>query len=228
MGGLGDAFAQRQRFKVLADCLLVGPAPVRPADAARVLTTAVKDSIPLVGLGDLIRIQRSQAVVNRTLRLPAGTWRTGGPTLKLQLPSHQRPTLLPVNPDAVKGAGVLLQAKVGQVHAESVKAPDDSAALSVVVARYARALESRNVALVRQVVRDFDEPSLQLFFRRADGLRAELQLAHVTVSGGSARGLVTGVFQYRDSKTHLPRQDKVMRRATFVRQGTEWQMVRID
>ena len=92
--GLGNAFAQRQHFKILADCLIGGSAAVHPADAARVLNTAVKDSIPLLGVGDLIRIQRSQAVVNQTLRIREGgsVWRPGSPTLKLQLPSQVRPT----------------------------------------------------------------------------------------------------------------------------------------
>ena len=107
--GLATAFTARQRFKVLADCLVSGPAPVRPADAARVLNAAVDSQIPLVGVGDLVRIQRSQAVVNRTLRLPTRVSQPSGPTLKLQLPSDSRPTDLRLNPDAVKGAAVLQQ-----------------------------------------------------------------------------------------------------------------------
>jgi hypothetical protein len=68
--GFDSLFLKRQRFKLLADCSLAGAAPVRPEDAAAVLQTAVDDKVPLIGAGDLVRLQRSQAAVQRLVPHP--------------------------------------------------------------------------------------------------------------------------------------------------------------
>lgn len=114
-GGLGAAFLKRQRFKLLADCVLAGPAPVRPEDAARVLTVAADDNVPLVGAGDLVRLQRSQAAVLRLVRVPTdpGGRDAKQPSrstdLRLLMPSTVRPTVIPVSPDLLIGARVAVQ-----------------------------------------------------------------------------------------------------------------------
>ena len=114
--GLDTGFLKRQRFKLLADCVLAGPAPVRPGDAARVLTTMVDEKVPLVGAGDLVRYRRSQAAVSRMLRSPdepgrpdadQSKVRPRGPALRLQLSTESRPTYIPLRADGLVGAHVL-------------------------------------------------------------------------------------------------------------------------
>jgi tetratricopeptide (TPR) repeat protein len=137
--GLGGPFVKRQQFKLLADCVLAGPAPVRPADAARVLSVAVDEHTQLVGAKDLLRLQRSQAAVLHVVSAtPAGATSTPNAArgVRVLLPSESSPESVSVNPDLLLGALVLaevgadtslrIQVRDGQVTAISGN-PSESA-----------------------------------------------------------------------------------------------------
>ncbi len=114
---LDDGFLKRQRFKLVADCVLTGPEPVRPADAARVFRMVTDDKVPLVGAGDLVRLQRSEAAVNQLLHLPTESRPnryTPSPSraatiVPVQLSSDARPRYIPVSADALLGVKVVEQ-----------------------------------------------------------------------------------------------------------------------
>jgi len=113
--GLDAAFLKRQQFKLLADCVVGGNAAVRPADAARVFNLVATEKIPLVGVGDLVRLQRSQNAVNRLLRVSnespnrkpdvAAPRREG--MVRVQLSTELRPRYIPINTDALVGTRVI-------------------------------------------------------------------------------------------------------------------------
>lgn len=63
-------FTARQRFKLLADCSRVGPELRRNEYAADVFALAVQDSVPLVGIADLLRFERASVVVLGSLGVP--------------------------------------------------------------------------------------------------------------------------------------------------------------
>lgn len=117
--GLNAGFLARQRFKLLADCVAAGPGGIAPQDGARVLNAVLRDSVPLVGAGDLLRLDRAKAALLRAVDLPGQAARfdfdrpralakeVPGAVILLVLSGETRPTFVSISADAVLGARVV-------------------------------------------------------------------------------------------------------------------------
>lgn len=373
--GFDAGFLKRQQFKLLADCVLAGPAAVRPQDAAQVYRTVVNEKVPLTGVDDLIRVRRMEESIKGRVSLQStpqrpdlnsSKLRAAGPALQLQMPSESRATYITVDPDILRGADVLqhldtdagtsdiriqqgavivgtsnsdpaarariqqklrstpnvtfdqttlrpdstlllprprpeppeyvsaraqameartravsagatwldlaegdsvarqaaaalvaqdhgdgtldavrqgramyLVQRAGYLYDQAARVAaarrdagklevDSKAELETVIARYARALETRNIDSVRRVVPRFDEARLGTLFKKVAGLQAELQLADLAVEGDRARGTVTGTLRYRDPTGRIIAQDSLKQQAIFVRGPRGWQMAEIQ
>ena len=101
-------------------------------------------------------------------------------------------------------------------------------AIEETVASLARALESRNLARVRQVYAGMTPQQAQEwgeFFMGARNLRVNLRVTSLEPRGDEADAGIEGVFEYEDLETGRGVRRPVTFRGTFVRAGTDWRLM---
>jgi hypothetical protein len=113
---------------------------------------------------------------------------------------------------------------------ESAAAPtraDARADIDAAIARYARAIESRDVAAIRRVYPGLtadQQRGFEQFFEAARKVDVTFRVASVEGSATSAEARVTGTYQYESSSGRVERQP-VSFVATLRRDGTTWRLV---
>jgi hypothetical protein len=93
------------------------------------------------------------------------------------------------------------------------------------VAAFGRALESRNLARVRQIYPGMSPQQAQEwggFMMNARNLRVNLRLSALDVSGGEAEADIDGTYSYEDLQTGRAERRPVSFRATLAGEGTSW------
>jgi len=108
--------------------------------------------------------------------------------------------------------------------------PDPRVEIQAVIADYARALGSRDVAEIRRVypgLTSTEQATFSQFFQSVTDLKADLTINRLIMAGGSADALVNGVYEYRDTKTGRSRRDTTTFRATLVQDSTGWRLTSI-
>src|SRR5947208_3031422 len=109
--------------------------------------------------------------------------------------------------------------------------PDDPRVeIKGLIGDYARALESRDLAEIRRVypgLTSAEQATFAQFFESVSDLKAGLTIDRLIIAGSSADALVSGVYEYRDTKTGRGRRDTTSFRATLVQDSTGWHLTAI-
>src|SRR6266704_403286 len=110
----------------------------------------------------------------------------------------------------------------------AVHAPaDPRAEIQSLIGDYARALESRDLAEIRRVypgLTSAEQATFSQFFESVSELKAGLTIIRLIIAGGSADAFVSGVYEYRDTKTGRSRRDTTSFRATLLQDSTGWHL----
>jgi hypothetical protein len=119
-----------------------------------------------------------------------------------------------------------------QARAEAPPAPPavttvspERVAIEEEVASFGRALESRNLARVRQVYPGMSPQQAQewgAFMMNARNLRVNLRLSALDVSGGEAQADIDGTYSYEDLQSGRAERRPVSFRATLAGEGASW------
>jgi hypothetical protein len=111
----------------------------------------------------------------------------------------------------------------------SAAASNPAADIAGVVAAYARALESRDVATVRRAYPALSAEQAKgwdQFFSTVKSLHVVLSASGLDISGASAGAKITGTYEYVGDGGK-PQQQPVSFQASFRREGGVWQLVAI-
>ena len=103
------------------------------------------------------------------------------------------------------------------------------AELAQIIAEYARAIESRDIARVREVYEALTPEQAQRFtqfFRSVRSLRATFTSASPDVAGGNASTRVRGTYEFVD-QTGVTQRQPVSFVAAFLRQGERWRLAAV-
>ena len=109
-------------------------------------------------------------------------------------------------------------------------AADPRVEIKALIADYARALESRDLSEIRRVypgLTTTEQATFSQFFASVSELKADLSINRLILAGGSADVFVSGVYEYRDTKTGRSRRDTTTFRATLVQDSTGWHLTAI-
>src|SRR6266487_3034973 len=104
---------------------------------------------------------------------------------------------------------------------------DPRAEIQSLIGDYARALESRDLAEIRRVypgLTSAEQATFSQFFESVSELKAGLTIIRLIIAGGSADAFVSGVYEYRDTKTGRSRRDTTSFRATLLQDSTGWHL----
>ena len=107
---------------------------------------------------------------------------------------------------------------------------DPRVEIKALIGDYARALESRDLAEIRRVypgLTSAEQATFAQFFESVSDLKAGLTIDRLIIAGSSADALVSGVYEYRDTKTGRGRRDTTSFRATLVQDSTGWHLTAI-
>src|SRR5438309_6166453 len=107
---------------------------------------------------------------------------------------------------------------------------DPRVEIKALIGDYARALESRDLAEIRRVypgLTSAEQATFAQFFESVSDLKAGLTINRLIIAGGSADAFVSGVYEYRDSKTGRSRRDTTSFRATLLQDSTGWHLTAI-
>ena len=107
---------------------------------------------------------------------------------------------------------------------------DPRVEIKALIGDYARALESRDLAEIRRVypgLTSAEQGTFSQFFESVSDLKAGLTINRLIIAGGSADAFVSGVYEYRDSKTGRSRRDTTSFRATLLQDSTGWHLTAI-
>jgi hypothetical protein len=99
--------------------------------------------------------------------------------------------------------------------------------IEAALARYARALESRSIADVRQAYPGLtaaQQRSWERFFRDVRTVRASLRIAELDVAGDAAQARIVGTYEYTTDNASQPEAQPVAFRATFRRDAGAWRL----
>jgi hypothetical protein len=99
-----------------------------------------------------------------------------------------------------------------------------------VLARYARALESRDVTELQRAypgLTSAQRQSWERFFRDVQDMRANLSIADLDVKGDVAEARVTGQYQYNAAGARRQETQRVAFHATFRREGGTWRLTAV-
>ena len=100
-------------------------------------------------------------------------------------------------------------------------------AIEETVAALARALESRNLARVRQVYSNLTMQQAQEwgeFFMGARNMRVSLRITSLDLLDDRAEAEIEGAYDFEDAQTGRGVRRPVAFRGTFVREGTDWRL----
>jgi tetratricopeptide (TPR) repeat protein len=107
------AFAARQRFKLLADCAEAAPPERRAAFGAEAIRVVVQDAVPLVGIGDVLRLENATAAVRERAVVRDHDFHVDVTShgdrreLRISLAGQTRPGYVSVTDDIVVAARVI-------------------------------------------------------------------------------------------------------------------------
>ncbi len=107
---------------------------------------------------------------------------------------------------------------------------DPRVEIKALIGDYARALESRDLAEIRRVypgLTSAEQAAFAQFFESVSDLKAGLTIDRLIIAGSSADALVSGVYEYRDTRTGRGRRDTTSFRATLVQDSTGWHLTAI-
>jgi hypothetical protein len=107
---------------------------------------------------------------------------------------------------------------------------DPRVEIKALIGDYARALESRDLAEIRRVypgLTSAEQATFTQFFESATDLKAGLTINRLIIAGGTADAFVSGVYEYRDTRTGRTRRDTTTFRATLVQDSTGWHLTAI-
>ena len=107
---------------------------------------------------------------------------------------------------------------------------DPRVEIKALIADYARALGSRDLAEIRRVypaLTSTEQATFSQFFESVSDLKADLTINRLIIAGGSADAFVSGVYEYRDTKTGRSRRDTTTFRATLMQDSTGWHLAAI-
>src|SRR2546423_5359755 len=99
--------------------------------------------------------------------------------------------------------------------------------IKALIAYYEPALESRDLAEIRRVypgVTPAEHATFSQFFESVPDLKAALTIDRLVIAGASADAIVSGVYEYRDTKTGRSRRDTTTFRATLVQDSLGWHL----
>jgi serine/threonine protein kinase len=124
----------------------------------------------------------------------------------------------------------LSRARAARDTALSAAAPlpaDPRGPIELVIADYARALESRDLGQVRRAYPGLtaaQQQGWQEFFRSVRRLRASLTVTTLNVAGGTADVIVSGVYEYENATTGRAERRPATFRATLVADSGGWRL----
>src|SRR5438477_261130 len=104
---------------------------------------------------------------------------------------------------------------------------DPRVEIKALIGDYAHALESRDLAEVRRVypgLTSAEQATFAQFFESVSDLKAGLTINRLIIAGSSADAFVSGVYEYRDTRTGRGRRDTTSFRATLVQDSTGWHL----
>ena len=104
---------------------------------------------------------------------------------------------------------------------------DPRVEIKALIGDYARALESRDLAEIRRVypgLTSAEQATFAQFFESVSDLKAGLTINRLIIAGSSADAFVSGVYEYRDTRTGRGRRDTTTFRATLVQDSTGWHL----
>jgi len=107
---------------------------------------------------------------------------------------------------------------------------DPRVEIKALIGDYARALESRDLAEIRRVypgLTSAEQATFAQFFESVSDLKAGLTIDRLIIAGSSADAFVSGVYEYRDTRTGRGRRDTTSFRATLVQDSTGWHLTAI-
>jgi hypothetical protein len=107
--------------------------------------------------------------------------------------------------------------------------PPPNVEIATLVADYARAIQSRDLAAIRAVypgITEAQATGFTRFFAQVRSLRASLLPEAPSIDGNAASARVTGTYEYVDAAGKAQRQ-AVSFSATFRKEGTRWRMVAV-
>jgi hypothetical protein len=137
----------------------------------------------------------------------------------------------PVNPPAPSPAAGVPPNVATPRETSAAPAADPRTEIGAVLARYARALESRRIADLQSAYPGLtaeQRQSWEQFFRNVQEMQASLTIAGLDVSGNAADARVTGRYQYTTVSARRPESQIVSFRASFRREGGAWRLVAIS
>jgi hypothetical protein len=108
---------------------------------------------------------------------------------------------------------------------DSAPAPDPARQIDALFARYAAAIEARNLDAIRQAypgllpaqAREWEE-----FFGSVTDIDVELDVADLAMKGDAAEARLEGVYVFRNPSTRRTQREPVSFLATLRREGTRW------
>jgi hypothetical protein len=104
---------------------------------------------------------------------------------------------------------------------------DYRAAISGAVAEYARAIESQSLADLRRAypgMTPMQQRGWEQFFQLVRDVKAELSVAQLEVSGGTAAARITGTYDYLNTSTGRAERQPVSFQAAFTSVGGRWRI----
>ena len=104
---------------------------------------------------------------------------------------------------------------------------NDRPLIERVIADYAHAIESQDVAALRRAYPGLtaaQERAWQQFFRSVRNLRASLAVAQLDVAGDTAEATLSGIYEYENASTGQAVRTPVTSRAMLTRNGGGWRL----
>jgi hypothetical protein len=105
--------------------------------------------------------------------------------------------------------------------------PDPAPRIRALFEQYAAAVETRNVANIRQAYPGLlpeQAREWERFFSAVDEIDVELQLTRLDVHGETGEASLSGVYAFQDPGTRRPRRDSVNVVATLRRDARGWRI----
>jgi hypothetical protein len=104
---------------------------------------------------------------------------------------------------------------------------DPRPAIESVVAEYARAIGSRDVAAIRRVypgLTTAQQQAWEQFFESVETVKASFSIAQLDLSDGTAEASVVGTYDYVNTRSGRAEHRPVSFRATLRREGAAWRI----
>lgn len=99
-----------------------------------------------------------------------------------------------------------------------------------VVAEYARAIESKSLGDLRRMypgMTGVQQRGWEQFFQLVRDVKADLSVARLDRSGGTADAQITGTYTYLNTSTGRSERQPVSFHASFRNQGGQWRISQV-